>query len=892
MLSRKQFISLVLGFTQFVFVFNAIGQSIEIIEPSSDVTVNEGDDYARIELNNPWDFTERRDIGWEENFKGSSVKVSNGNWLGTFEKTGAYLFPLFSGFKRLLHAEGLAGDRTLPGLGINHPINASKYTRLAYKLKQTNRSSYVLYWTTDKTASEYWPTGSNMIASFDGFYNANKGYHNSGWHLYQHQMNDTSEGEIYKGTWSNSVYALRIDPSLGGPAGSTTEFDWIRLVDPTSAPEMTISWNASGYPAKSFVTVYMDTNNSGFDGTPIARFASGSANSYTFSSAILPPGEYYFYTTIQADVSLATLATSSYSAKLAVTKAPSGYFTAPTQMSGQEYSSSVVKNSWDMSSASDLVNLDVSVPHILRQFTQPIFSNGVFSALADPIGTNAFGTDAQVHLNVSQTSPIDTRKYRYVSYRIMLDETQYPTIADKVFWGFVTRVVFWTNDIMIDGVRPPAHVTYEGWHTYTYDMKGSNAGEGLLEAGVPYGASNSLSHMRIDPMETTDPTWFNIDWIKLNAENTPTDNIYKISWFTQDTDSAAVSIKIYYDNNATGYNGKLITSYSNVAPGSRYHKWNTSGIAKGNYYIYMVVSDGVNTFKTYSPVHIAVGSSASTLRTKYDYDGDGKSDPVVFKPSSTGSFRILGSSSGTISYTWGKTGDTPLEGDFDGDKKSDPVILRADADGNLNWLVRRSSTGKLYQKVFGKKGDVPVIGDYNGDKRDEIAIWRQGTWIILYYSGTTSTFAWGASTDKPVPADYDRDGKTDYAVWRPSDGSWLILNSGYGTGFSATQTTISQWGSSKHTPVPADFTGDGRADFAVYNPAAKAWSVRDITNSSSKFSATWGIDGSKPVLGDYNGDRIYDLSVVRHSTKEWKHNFRNGQQLLRKWGSSGDIIPR
>jgi hypothetical protein len=79
-----------------------------------------------------------------------------------------------------------------------------------------------------------------------------------------------------------------------------------------------------------------------------------------------------------------------------------------------------------------------------------------------------------------------------------------------------------------------------------------------------------------------------------------------------------------------------------------------------------------------------------------------------------------------------------------------------------------------------------------------MAVWRpsSGTWYVLTSGSSFASYVseqWGsqAAGDVPVPEDFDGDGKADYAVWRPSSGTWYALNSGAGN----TTYTWGQWGS-------------------------------------------------------------------------------------------------
>ena len=70
------------------------------------------------------------------------------------------------------------------------------------------------------------------------------------------------------------------------------------------------------------------------------------------------------------------------------------------------------------------------------------------------------------------------------------------------------------------------------------------------------------------------------------------------------------------------------------------------------------------------------------------------------------------------------------------------------------------------------------------------------------------------SGDVPVPADFDGDGKTDFAVFRPSNGTWYVLESI--SGFKAFQ-----WGTNGDKALVGDFDGDERDDATVFRPSTE-----------------------------------------------------------------------
>ncbi|HEV3057767.1 MAG TPA: NF038122 family metalloprotease [Vicinamibacterales bacterium] len=294
------------------------------------------------------------------------------------------------------------------------------------------------------------------------------------------------------------------------------------------------------------------------------------------------------------------------------------------------------------------------------------------------------------------------------------------------------------------------------------------------------------------------------------------------------------------------------STWSNLTDGFPYAGTATTTLTVGP------VTHGINGYQfraVATNVVSSANSNAATLTvrnpaTPGDFDGDGKSDISVFRPSN-GDWFILKSStsySTYAAYQWGVSTDMPVPGDYDGDGKTDLAIYRPSTG---NWYIAYSGTNFTTSAnyAFGVSTDVPVPGDYDGDGKGDLALYRPstGTWYIAYSSTnftTSSAYAFGISTDKPVPADFDGDGKFDLAVYRASSGTWYVAFSG--TNF--TTSASYQWGAGGDIPVPSDYDGDGKTDPAVYRPSTGSWyALKSSTGFSTYLGFNWGLSTDTPI---------------------------------------------
>lgn len=272
-------------------------------------------------------------------------------------------------------------------------------------------------------------------------------------------------------------------------------------------------------------------------------------------------------------------------------------------------------------------------------------------------------------------------------------------------------------------------------------------------------------------------------------------------------------------------------------------------------------------------------------RAPFDFDGDGKTDAGIFRPSA-GSWNLgLSATSTNVSTQWGTAGDVIAPADFDGDNRTDICIYR-----NGVWWILNSFSSTVSTVGFGLAGDIPIPGDFDGDGRADIAVWRpsDGVWYQLRSLGNQfGAIAFGQNGDKPMLGDFDGDGLADPAVYRPQDGVWHLL-------MSANSAYVAfPFGIATDRPCAADYDGDGKTDPCVFRATADGtqpdfYILR--TSDNTAVYASWGLPGDIPLIADFDGDGRSDVGVSRPSTRNWYFvRSGNGSVGSAIVGVAGDI---
>lgn len=221
--------------------------------------------------------------------------------------------------------------------------------------------------------------------------------------------------------------------------------------------------------------------------------------------------------------------------------------------------------------------------------------------------------------------------------------------------------------------------------------------------------------------------------------------------------------------------------------------------------------------------------------------------------------------------------------DFNGDGKTDASVVRntgGGPGGQVTWYncftgIAEPTCWQFVQWGLATDFFTPV--DFDGDNKADISVWRPGVpgvaafYILNSSTNTLTTDVFGQTGDDPtVVGDYTGDGKADRAVYRGGASSglpsfWYFRASSANAGYAVNDIVYNQWGQNGDFPAPGDYDGNGRADFCVQRNGGGGVAVfYQYGNGTGVITQTWfGAPTDVIVPGDYDGDGKTDIATIR-----------------------------
>jgi hypothetical protein len=598
--------------------------------PTTTVNVKAADDFATKAFQDPWDMSQRTDVGWWTfgtdtaigvNFQNPTVA---GGVFSGIKAAGApaALFLLESGL-----APTPGGSATPVGkTGQQYPINTATYTHLVYRMNSSVAGVSQYVWSKG-TIYDDMTVGAESVQSSTVV--------QTGWKVYD--VNLTSLTAFASGigsptSWSaaGTIRSLQILPFAGNSAAAIN-LDWVRLVqDNNPALHQNITWTGA-----AAADVYLDTDKNAANGT-LGRLCANCTTPFNFFVGALPAGQYFI--AVHAPTAGEVTGTSagfSYAAgSYVVNDIPTLTFTTPSdEGSSEEFATTRLGDPWDFTTMSDIDSTLPGFPgkvNVINDgITSLVLTNeaGVnlgpqtvylaASAPASPASGNV--GDPQIYTmfwdGKGKQVLIDPRRYR-----ILTIDAGIPNKARSLPGGSIGRVIWRAiNEPVIapDGVKARAvgeHYAFNsaaGENTLAHiaiDMNKMPIEPGSFNPNTTWSsgiAAGGIDGFRFDPHEFSPSTQFFIKQIKLAALERTQNNTFTFRW-TQ-TKAGTVTLFIETDPNHTfGGTSTQIGTKAGVV-GANSFTWSVPGAtANGEYQVWARIDDGTNQNQVYALTPLVV----------------------------------------------------------------------------------------------------------------------------------------------------------------------------------------------------------------------------------------------------------------------------------------------
>jgi hypothetical protein len=608
----------------------AFAQTFTVINPAAGtiVPVKAADDFATRAMQDPWDMSQRTDLGWwtfgTDTAIGANLvnpTYANGIFSGTMNgSTTAALFLLES---PLGDVPGVGTPAPIGKTGQQFPIDASYYTRLVYRMSSTVSGVSQYDWSR-KSIYDDQTIGVELVQTSTSVV--------TGWKIYDVNLPNLAPQSTGLGTtipWGGTIRALQFLPNAASNSAQI-QLDWVRLVHDDPALHQSVSWTqTSGTTAD----LYLDTDTDPSNGT-LGRIALNRTSPYDFFAGALPAGRYFValhaVTTGEATSGF-FYSTGSYQ----VNDIPTLQFTTPSdEGSSEDFATVRLGNPWDFASLNDIdfksnIHGDGITPlPLTNDLGGSLGTLPVYYGISDP-ATAASGNVGDPFFfplfwdgrgKVTQIDP--------ARYRILTVEAGLPQINRSLPGGSIGRIVWRALAEPTRGADGlPGQTVALPWvfnskagenmvAKNTIDMKDlrvettGSVGQSSWTSAV---AAGGIDAFRFDPHEFDTPTAFFMKRIKLAALERTVSDVLTFRW-TYSKASGTVSLfrqPAGSDKNFTG--GTPIASSINAASFSS--AWNTSGVPDGEYQVYAIFTDGTNSNQVYAPTNIVVDHSNVAVKT-------------------------------------------------------------------------------------------------------------------------------------------------------------------------------------------------------------------------------------------------------------------------------------